>query len=52
VGTDRATIVDAVAQLLQDAATYDRMARAGSPYGDGQAARRIVGVLKDNLRSV
>ena len=52
VGTDRATIVDAVAQLLKDAAAYDQMACAGSPYGDGQAARRIVVVLKDNLSLV
>ena len=50
VGTDRATIVAAATQLLQDTAAYDRMSRAGSPYGDGQAARRIVSVLNDNLR--
>jgi UDP-N-acetylglucosamine 2-epimerase (non-hydrolysing) len=50
VGTDRATIVAAATQLLQDTAAYDRMSCAGSPYGDGRAAQRVLGVLEDNLQ--
>lgn len=46
VGTDRARIVQAASQLLTDAAAYRRMSRARNPYGDGRAARRIVGVLR------
>ena len=41
VGTDRERIVRETEQLLNDRAEYERMARSISPYGDGQAARRI-----------
>lgn len=50
VGTGRADIVQSVELLLADAQVYARMAGAGSPYGDGQAAQRILNILKDNLR--
>lgn len=46
VGTDRARIVQAASELLTDPAAYRRMSRARNPYGDGRAARRIVGVLR------
>lgn len=46
VGTERARIVAEVARLLEDAREYARMARAVNPYGDGQAAGRIVRVLR------
>ncbi|HEV7821900.1 MAG TPA: UDP-N-acetylglucosamine 2-epimerase (non-hydrolyzing) [Burkholderiales bacterium] len=42
VGTDRAKIVAATVELLNDQDAYARMTRGGSPYGDGQAAARIV----------
>jgi UDP-N-acetylglucosamine 2-epimerase (non-hydrolysing) len=41
VGTDRATIVTAANELLDDAAAYSAMAKVESPYGDGRAAHRI-----------
>lgn len=41
VGTDADLIVSEVARLLDDPATYDAMARAHNPYGDGLAAGRI-----------
>ena len=41
VGTERAEIVAAAGTLLRDAEAYSRMARGGSPYGDGHAAARI-----------
>lgn len=41
VGTDEKTIVDALDRLLDDDATYQRMARAANPYGDGKASERI-----------
>ena len=50
VGTDRSTIVEIAQHLLQDAQAYQRMSTAGSPYGDGRAADRVVSILKDNLR--
>jgi UDP-N-acetylglucosamine 2-epimerase (non-hydrolysing) len=47
VGTDRARIVEWTRRLLDDAAEYSRMARAVNPYGDGQAAGRIVESILD-----
>jgi UDP-N-acetylglucosamine 2-epimerase len=41
VGTDPATIVAAVDELLRDPAAYARMAQARSLYGDGRAGERI-----------
>jgi UDP-N-acetylglucosamine 2-epimerase (non-hydrolysing) len=45
VGTDRARIVAEAARLLEDPGARAEMARVINPYGDGQAARRIVGTL-------
>ena len=41
VGVQREEIVRHASELLDDAAAYERMARAVNPYGDGQAAPRI-----------
>ena len=49
VGTDTQRIVQAAETLLHDKAAYDRMAQAGSPYGDGQASQRILDVLRHSL---
>ncbi len=45
VGTDPAVIVREAGRLLSDQTAYRRMAEAGSPYGDGRAAERIVSWL-------
>lgn len=45
VGTDRARIVSTASRLLDDPEAHAQMARAVNPYGDGQAARRIVEIL-------
>jgi UDP-N-acetylglucosamine 2-epimerase (non-hydrolysing) len=45
VGTDEEAIVAAVQRLLHDDATYERMAKAVNPYGDGHAAERTVAAL-------
>lgn len=45
VGTDTGRIVEEVRRLLTDSREYEAMAHAVNPYGDGQAARRIVEVL-------
>jgi UDP-N-acetylglucosamine 2-epimerase (non-hydrolysing) len=50
VGHDREAIVAAARRLLTDPAAYARMARAANPYGDGQAAERIVAWLLARLR--
>lgn len=47
VGTDYDKIMSEVSILLDDAATYEQMSKAVNPYGDGQACRRIAGVLAE-----
>jgi UDP-N-acetylglucosamine 2-epimerase (non-hydrolysing) len=46
IGADRAQIVAQAQRLLDDDAYYLQMSRAVNPYGDGQAARRIVDALR------
>lgn len=47
VGTDQETIVAETYRLLDDDAEYARMSHAHNPYGDGQAANRIVNFLSE-----
>lgn len=47
VGTDSSVIRDAVQELLDDDAVYERMSLAHNPYGDGKACSRIVEFLKE-----
>jgi UDP-N-acetylglucosamine 2-epimerase (non-hydrolysing) len=49
VGTDEVCIVREASRLLQDSQAYHEMARGVSPYGDGNAAQRIVSVLHEAL---
>ena len=49
VGTRRPVIVEAVQMLRQDGALYQRMARAGNPFGDGTASAQIVRQLAAEL---
>lgn len=46
VGTSTATIVEATNKLLANRPTYERMCAAENPFGDGNAAGRIVEKLK------
>jgi UDP-N-acetylglucosamine 2-epimerase (non-hydrolysing) len=50
VGTDSDRIVAETNRLLTDSAHYARMARGGSPYGDGKAAARIAAIVSDFLQ--
>jgi len=45
VGTDAATIVTEISTLLDDKQSYEAMARAHNPFGDGHTAGRIVELL-------
>lgn len=49
VGTDAKTIQKWLTVFLNDRTVYEQMARAQNPYGDGQAAKRIVDVLRREL---
>ncbi len=46
VGTDTHKIVAEAVRLLDDPAAYEAMAHAHNPYGDGQACRRILEILR------
>jgi UDP-N-acetylglucosamine 2-epimerase (non-hydrolysing) len=41
-GTDEGTIFNMANELLTDEASYQKMAKASNPYGDGEASRRII----------
>lgn len=49
VGTDPARIVSAAERLLDDESEYLRVSAISNPYGDGQAARRIVESMKNEI---
>jgi UDP-N-acetylglucosamine 2-epimerase (non-hydrolysing) len=46
VGTNKNNIVKEVEKILSDEALYKSMSKARNPYGDGQASKRIVSILK------
>ncbi|MFI9830635.1 non-hydrolyzing UDP-N-acetylglucosamine 2-epimerase [Streptomyces sp. NPDC051913] len=49
IGTDPEAIVTWAERLLDDPAEYRRMATAGNPFGDGEAAHRILGQLAEDF---
>lgn len=51
-GVEADTVLAHAQELLEDSTAYEAMARAGNPYGDGQAAGRIVRELEESLATV
>jgi UDP-N-acetylglucosamine 2-epimerase len=49
VGTERAQIVSEAKELLHNASHRAAMSQSRSPYGDGQASRRIAEILRSSL---
>jgi UDP-N-acetylglucosamine 2-epimerase (non-hydrolysing) len=49
VGTDTDKIVREASNLLTNKAAYDEMAKAVNPYGDGNASKRIIGIISKVL---
>ena len=49
VGTEEERICAGCRLLLEDRQAYETMARAGNPYGDGNACRRIADILQEDL---
>jgi UDP-N-acetylglucosamine 2-epimerase (non-hydrolysing) len=45
VGTNTATIIENVSQLIENKKLYEKMVKTHNPYGDGKASERIVEVL-------
>jgi len=50
VGTESKNIVTEANKLLDDKKSYDEMARALNPYGDGKSAMRIAEIVENFLR--
>lgn len=50
VGTSSDAIVSEASRLLSGRDAYAAMARSASPYGDGQASRRIVEIARQRLQ--
>ncbi len=46
VGTDEETIYNSFKELLENKASYAKMARSSNPYGDGFACKRIADILQ------
>jgi UDP-N-acetylglucosamine 2-epimerase (non-hydrolysing) len=51
VGVEEGAIVRHVSDLLDDDVSYQKMAKAANPYGDGHAARRIADALWAYMRN-
>lgn len=46
LGTDEEVIYQNFKELLENKKTYDKMAHAANPYGDGKTCQRIVDILE------
>ena len=46
IGSNDKKIIDGVSRLLEDKKLYQNMSRSHNPYGDGNACRRIVDILR------
>ncbi|MBL7076034.1 MAG: UDP-N-acetylglucosamine 2-epimerase (non-hydrolyzing) [Kiritimatiellae bacterium] len=49
VGTEENALISNVCELMDSTTTYEQMANAHNPYGDGKSAERIVAVIKGFL---
>jgi UDP-N-acetylglucosamine 2-epimerase (non-hydrolysing) len=47
VGTDKANIIKEAQELIDNQESYEKMAKAHNPYGDGKACKKIVNFLKE-----
>lgn len=51
VGNDYNNIYDNIVKLLEDKDSYEKMAHAVNPYGDGNASIRIREILKERIKN-
>jgi UDP-N-acetylglucosamine 2-epimerase (non-hydrolysing) len=49
VGSDRDNIIKEVQNLLNDSDEYQKMSKAHNPYGDGNASKNILKILRNDL---
>lgn len=50
VGTEKENIIKHVQHLLSDSNAYQEMSTKANPYGDGQAAKKIIDIILQNLK--
>jgi UDP-N-acetylglucosamine 2-epimerase (non-hydrolysing) len=50
VGTESHTLLESAVSLLDDESLRQKMVGVINPYGDGQAAKRIVDILKTHFK--
>lgn len=50
IGVDRKEVYENISLLISNKAEYDKMANAVNPYGDGNAAKNIVKIIRENLK--
>ena len=48
VGTEEEAIYKSFKELLENDESYEKMAHASNPYGDGKACQRIADILEKN----
>ena len=46
MGTDEEVIYQSFKELLENKETYETMAKASNPYGDGFASKRIADIIE------
>ena len=51
VGTEEENIYKNFKELLEDKESYDSMAKASNPYGDGHACERIADILEASIHN-
>ena len=52
VGTDIKNIVDETQKLLNNNDEYKRVSNVKNPYGDGNASKRIVGIISEHFGGI
>ena len=48
MGTEEEVIYKNFKELLENSESYEKMAHASNPYGDGKACQRIADILERN----
>lgn len=48
IGTEKETVKEVMVELLENQEMYTKMSIAQNPYGDGEAAKKILNIIKKN----
>ena len=50
IGSNQSKIINAVSELINNNETYEKMSLSINPYGNGNASRKIVKLIKEYLK--